>query len=85
MADGRHRDAALIREFHTARARAGQQREQSKAGVEAEKDDKRRDAFRERLGALLARDAYSHLDGATKERLLAEIPPVAFPPKGLEL
>ena len=35
--------------------------------------------------ALLEGEAYAHVDAATKERLLAEIPALAFPPRGMEL
>ena len=41
--------------------------------------------FRQKLETLLEAEAYRQLDGTTKERLLAEITALAFPPKGREL
>jgi len=40
--------------------------------------------LRRRLAELLEGEAYAHLDGATKERLLSEVPALAFRPRGME-
>jgi hypothetical protein len=85
MADGGFRDEAMKKEFRLAVVRAGQQWEQEQARVDMERQEARRDAFRVRLDALLGSDAYRQLDGATRERLLAEVPALAFPAKGMEL
>jgi len=81
-ADGRHHDDAMKEEFRVALLRAGQQWDQAQARADTRRHASRRDAFRERLGALLAGDAYRHMDDTTKERLLEEIPPLAHPPRG---
>lgn len=43
------------------------------------------EAFRRRLGTLLEDESYRHVEAATKERLLAEVTELVFPPKGLGL
>ncbi len=85
MADRRFRDEAMKKEFHAAVLRAGQRWDQEQARFDTQRQEGRRDAFRVQLGALLAGDAYQHLDKATKDRLLEEVPPLAFPLRGLEL
>lgn len=85
IADGRFRDVAMKKEFGVAALRAGQQWDQSKARADTQRQDSRRDALRLQLDALLDRDAYRHLDKATRERLLEDVPPLAFPPRGIEL
>ncbi len=85
MADGRFRDEAMKKEFRAAVLRAGQQWDQEQARIDTQRQEGRRDAFRVQLGALLAGDAYQHLDKATKDRLLEEVPPLAFPSRGLEM
>jgi hypothetical protein len=85
MADGGYHDEAMKKEFRLAVVRAGQQWEQEQARVDTERQEARRDSFRVRLDALLGSDAYRQLDGATRERLLAEVPALAFPAKGIEL
>lgn len=85
MADGRFRDVAMKKEFSVAALRAGQQWDQSKARADTQRQDSRRDGFRLRLDALLERDAYRHLDKATRERLLEDVPSLAFPPRGVKL
>lgn len=84
-ADGRFRDGAMKKEFQVAVLRAGQQWDQTQARMDAQKQDSRRDAFRLQLDALLDRDAYRHLDKETKNRLLEDVPPLAFPPRGVAL
>ena len=81
-ADSRHHDDAVREEFRVALLRAGQQWDQSQARADTRRHASRRDAFRERLGALLAGNDYRHMDDATRERLLEEIPSMAFPPRG---
>jgi hypothetical protein len=85
MAASRFRDEAMKKEFHSAVLRAVQQWDQEQARFDTQRQESRRDAFRVRLGALLDRNDYQHLDKATKDRLLEEVPPLAFPPRGLEL
>jgi hypothetical protein len=85
LAGGRFRDEAMKEQFRLAVVRTGQQWDQEQARADTQRQEARRDAFRLRLDALLAGDAYRQLDGATKERLLQEVPALAFPPKGVEL
>ena len=80
--DGRHHDAAVKEEFQVALLRAGQQWDQAQAHAETRRHAGRRDAFRERLGALLAEDAYRGMDEATRQRLLDDVTALAFPPRG---
>ncbi len=41
--------------------------------------NKRRTTFQERLAAVLAGEAYQHVDAVTKERLLADVTGIVFP------
>jgi hypothetical protein len=82
-ADGRFHDKAMKKEFQLALLRAGQQWDQRQARADTQRHASRQESFRQRLGALLASDAYTHLDAATRQRLLDEVPPLAFPPRGL--
>ncbi len=72
-ADGLYHDADMRKRFRLALLRADQQWDQAQAGVDARRRTGRQDAFRRRLDALLQSESYRHLDGATKERLLAEV------------
>ncbi len=83
--NGRFHDEAMTEEFRLALLRASQQWDQVQARAGTQRHDGRREAFRVRLAALLAGDAFQHLDQATRERLLKEVPPRAFPPRGAEL
>jgi len=83
--DGRFHDDTVKEEFRLALLRAGQQWDQCQARADTRRHDSRRNAFRLRLGALLAGDAYAAVDSAIKERLLDEIPALAFPARGLGL
>lgn len=85
MNNGRFHDNAMLQEFRAALLRAGQQWDQLQARTIAQKLDGRRDAFRVQLGQLLAGDVYQHVDKVTKDRLLDEVPALAFPPRGYEL
>jgi hypothetical protein len=80
--DGRWHDVAMKERFRVALLRADQAWDQVQARQDARRRDGRRETFRRRLDALLAGDAYAHLDAATKERLLVEVTALAFPPKG---
>ena len=82
MADGRHHDDAMKEEFRVALLRAGQQWDQAQARADTRRHAGRQDAFRERLGALLADDAYRGIDEATRQRLLDDVTALAFPPRG---
>ena len=83
--DGRWHDPDMAERFQVALLRTDQQRDQMQAREDARRRDGRRDRFRRRLDTLLAGDAYRHVDSATKERLLAEVTALVFPPKGREL
>ena len=80
--DGRHNDDVVKEEFRVALLRAGQQWDQAQARADTRRHAGRRDAFRERLGALLADDAYRGMDEATRQRLLDDVTALAFPPRG---
>jgi hypothetical protein len=77
-ADGRYHDHALREHFRLASLRAGQAWDQVEAGAETQRHDRRQEAFRRRLARLLEGAAYANVDAATKERLLAEVPALAF-------
>lgn len=81
-ADSRYHDDAMKEEFRVALLRAGQQWDQVQARADTRRHASRKDAFRERLGALLAGDAYRGIDAATKEQLLDDVATLAFPPRG---
>ena len=81
-ADSRYHDDAVKEEFRVALLRAGQQWDQAQARADTRRHASRRDAFRERLGTLLAGDAYRDMDEATRQRLLDDVTALAFPPRG---
>ncbi len=81
-ADGRHHDAAVKEEFRLALLRAGQQWDQAQARADTRRHAGRKDAFRTRLAALLAGDAYRRLEETTKKQLLDDVTDLAFPPRG---
>ena len=82
-ADGQFHDDAMKEQFRLALMRAGQQWDQVQARADTQRHAGRQEAFRQRLGALLAGDAYAAVDAATKARLLDEVPPLAFPVRGI--
>ena len=82
MDNGHWHDTAMKQQFRLALLRANQEWDQIKARRDTQRHLGRREAFGQRLGALLEGDAYRHLDAATKERLLAEVTELAFSPKG---
>ena len=79
--DGRWHDDALKERFRVALLRADQGRDQDQARREEERRGSRRDRFRSQLAQLLDGPAYAHLDGPTRERLLSEVPALAFRPR----
>lgn len=83
--DGRWHDTAIQERFRIALLRAEHQRDQHQAGKDERRRENRRQQFRQRLDALLEGEAYRQMDAATKERLLAEVIALVFPPKGREL
>ena len=79
--DGRWHDAAIKERFRIAMLRADQERDQHQAGRDERQRDDRRERFRQRLERLLEGEAYRQIDAVTKERLLAEVTAMVFPPK----
>ncbi len=73
-ADGRYHDDAVKEEFRLALLRAGQQWDQVQARADTRRHAGRQEAFRTRLAALLAGDAYGHMDDATKKRVAGRVP-----------
>ncbi len=82
--DGRFHDRAMKELFRLAFLRAGQAWDQSQARVQTQRRHGRRENFRRQLAELLDGGAYGSVDAAVKERLLAEVPALAFPPRGVE-
>ena len=83
--DGRFHDKAVREQFRLAMLRAGQAWDQDQAGVQAHRRLGRQENFRRQLADLLDGEGYAQIDGAVKERLLSEIPALAFPARGREL
>jgi hypothetical protein len=83
MNDGRFHDAAMQEQFRVAFLRAGQEWEQADARGQTHRRHSRQERFRQQLAGLLDGDAYAAVDAATKERLLAEVPGLAYPPRGV--
>ncbi len=67
--------------FLVALLRTGQAWEQGEAHAETRRRDRRREEFRGRLARLLEGVAHAQVDAATKERLLAEVPELAYAPR----
>jgi hypothetical protein len=82
-AGGRFRDEAMKEQFRIAFLRAGQAWEQAQASEQTHRRHSRQDNFRRKLAGLLDGEDYAGLDDTVKERLLEEIPSLAFPPKGI--
>jgi hypothetical protein len=82
--DGRFHDEAVRKDFRLALLRANQAWDQAQAKAQDQRRSSRQDRFRVQLAELLGGEAYAHLDGATKERLLSEVPALAFRPRGVE-
>ncbi len=84
-ADGRFHDAKMQEDFRVAFLRSGQAWDQVEARAQAQRRRSREEEFRHQLARLLAGTAYADVDGATKERLLAEVPALAFARRDLGL
>jgi hypothetical protein len=86
--DGRYHDDAIKKQFRVAFARVGRVLDQAQAGEQADAKTHRRHArqerFRDQLDMLLHGDAYAGLDPALRERLLYEVPALAFPRRQIE-
>ena len=72
----------MTKQFRVAVLRADQECDQSQARNNALRRNKRRTIFQERLAAVLAGEAYHHVDAVTKERLLADVTGIVFPTTG---
>ena len=83
--DGNWHDDAMKERFRTALLRTEREWDQHQAAADERRRGGRRERFRQRLDALLEGEAYRHLDGAMKERLLAEVTELVFTPRGREL
>jgi hypothetical protein len=81
--DGRFHDDAIREHFGKASLRAGQVWDQVQAKAEDQRRDHRQEKFRRQFANLLESPAYAHIDAATKEGLLKEVPSLAFPPRGI--
>ena len=84
-ADGRFHDKAVREHFRLALLRTGQAWDQAQAGADTHRRHSRQEKFRQQLGRLLEGEGYKQVDGAVKERLLSEVPALAFPTRGLEM
>jgi hypothetical protein len=82
--DGHFHDEDMREQFRVALLRAGQSWEQEEAREQSHRRDRRQEEFRGRLDRLLQGAAYQDLDPAIKERLLDEVPALAFPERGRE-
>ena len=80
--DGRFQDRTMHDHFRLAMLRAGQAWDQDQASVQAQRRLGRQETFRQQLAGLLDGEGYAQLDGAVKERLLREVPALAFPARG---
>jgi hypothetical protein len=81
--DERFHDDDMRKHFRVAFLRAGQAREQAEALEQTQRRHTKQDRFRQQFAALLDGEAYAGLDPAVRERLLAEVPGLAFPPRGV--
>jgi len=82
-ADGRFHDSTIHDHFRLAMLRAGQAWDQDQARVQAHRRNGRQEKFRQELSQLLEGEGYGQLDAGVKERLLSEIPALAFPVRGI--
>lgn len=82
--DGQYHDDAMRKDFRLAFLRTDQMWDQAQAKVQDQRRGSRQDRFRRQLAELLDGEAYAQVDGATKERLLSEVPSLAFRPRGME-
>jgi hypothetical protein len=82
--DGRFHDDAMKEHFRVAFLRAGQVWDQVQASEQTHRRHTRQEQFRRQLRELLDGEAYAGVAATAKERLLDEIPPLAYPARGLE-
>jgi hypothetical protein len=82
--DGRYHDHAMKEHFRLAALRTGQVWDQVQARAQTHRRHTRQEQFRQQLRELLNGETYVAVDASTKERLLDEIPLLAFPPRGIE-
>ena len=82
--DGQFHDDAMREAFQLAAVRASQAWDQELARQQARRRNTRQERFRQQLTALLDGPNYARMDGPTKERLIADIPALAFPARGPE-
>jgi hypothetical protein len=82
--DGLWHDAAMKQHFQIAPLRADQEWDQHQAHLDARRRDRRREVFRQRLDTLLEGESFRHLDGPTRERLLAAVTDLVFPSRDRE-
>ena len=82
--DGRFHDTAMREQFRVALLRAGQAWEQAEARGQTHRRHTRQERFRQQLAGLLDGEGYAGMDAATKDRLLEDVPALAFPPRGVE-
>jgi hypothetical protein len=82
--DGRYHDEAMKASFRLAFLRTGQGWDQEQARTQMHRRYTRQEQFRQQLGRLLDGEAYAVVDAVTKARLLSEVPPLAFPPRGIQ-
>ena len=74
-------DEAMKEHFRLAFLRAGQIWDQTQAGAQTKRRHARQEDFQQRLARLLDGEAYANLGRDLKERLLEDVPNLAFSPK----
>jgi len=84
VADGQYHDSDVREDFRAAFIRAGQAWDQIEARAQAQRRKGREEDFRRRLARVLEGAEYAGMDAATKERLLSEVPPLAFGRRDIE-
>jgi len=82
-ADGQFHDADAREHFRVTFLRAAQAWDQFQAKEHERRRGTRQERFRQRLAELLEGGVYTHLDGATKARLLDDVCALVFPPRGI--
>jgi hypothetical protein len=78
VTDGKYHDQQAQEDFRVALLRAGQAWEQVEARAQAQRRKSRQEQFGRQLARLLDGAAYADMDAAMKERLLVEVPALAF-------
>jgi hypothetical protein len=82
--DGQFHDEDVREQFRVALLRTGQAWEQQEAREQSARRDRRQEEFRGRLARLLESAAYKELDQGTRQRLLDDVPGLAFPERGMD-